>query len=73
MMFGDSPVCGAFGILQTLRSPSEVCVASISDFCFEDDPCQANPVTLEGPREVVKVCNMVKDGCNVAIKIDPFK
>jgi hypothetical protein len=71
MMFGCS-VEGGFGTLQTRRSPSIVCVASISVFCFDDDPCQASPVIRDGALVVVNVCNIVKDGCNVAIRIEPF-
>lgn len=68
---GDS-VPGGFGTLQTLRSPSDVCEASISDFCFDDDACQAKLTIGDGPLAVVSVCKMVNVGCNVAIKIDPF-
>ena len=64
---------GALGILQTLRSPSSVCVASISVFCLEEDPCQASPVIRDGALVVVKVCSIVNDGCRVAINMEPFK
>jgi hypothetical protein len=49
-----------------------VCAASISDFCFEDDPCHASLFSGEGARLVLKVCRIVKEGCSVAIKIEPF-
>ena len=49
-----------------------VCAASISDFCFEDDPCQASLLSGDGARFVLKVCRIVKEGCRVAINIDPF-
>lgn len=51
---GDS-FPGGFATLQTLRSPLDACVASISDFCFEEEACQANDTIGDGPREVVKV------------------
>lgn len=68
---GDS-FPGGFATLQTLRSPLEACVASMSDFCFEDEACQANDTIGDGPREVVKVWRMVNWGRRFAIKIDPF-
>lgn len=71
MMFGGS-VSGCFGTLQTLRSPSDICVASMSVFCFEDEPCQASPVIRAGVLFVLSVCTIVKDGCNVAMRMDPF-
>lgn len=51
---GDS-FPGGFDTLQTLRSPLEACVASISDFCFDEEACQAKDTIGDGPREVVKV------------------
>jgi hypothetical protein len=63
---------GGFATLQTLRSPLADIVASMSDFCFDDDACHANETIGEGPREVVIVCRMVNVGNNVAIRIDPF-
>lgn len=45
----------------------------MSVFCFEDEPCHAKPVILEGAREVVKVCRMVKAGWRVATKIEPLR
>lgn len=65
-------VWGAFATLQTRRSPSAVCVASISDFCFDDDPCQDSAVIGEGALGDVSVCRMVNDGCSAAIRIEPF-
>jgi hypothetical protein len=47
-------------------------VASISDFCFDDDACHANDTIGDGPLEVVIVCKMVNVGRSVAISIDPF-
>lgn len=51
---GDS-FPGGFDTLQTLKSPFEDWVASISDFCFDEDACQAKEIIGEGPREVVRV------------------
>lgn len=70
--FGDSAV-GGFETLHTRRSPSEVCVASMSDFCLVDDACHARLTMGEGARGVVKVCKMVKVGCSATIKMEPFK
>lgn len=71
MMFGCS-LLGALGTLHTRRSPSMVCVASMSVFCFEEEPCQASPVMREGARVVVRVCRIVNEGCRVAIRMEPF-
>ena len=71
MMLGMSPF-GVLGMLQTLRLPSAVCVASMSDFCLVAEPCQARPVTREGALDVFSECTMVK-GCKVAMRIDPFR
>ena len=68
---GASPV-GGFATLQTLKSPSEVCVASMSDFCFVEEACQARFAMGEGPLDVVRVCNMVKAGCSAAKRIEPL-
>lgn len=65
-------VCGALGTLHTRRSPSLVCVASISDFCFDDEPCQAKLMMGDGAFGVVKVCRMVNDGCRVTMRMEPF-
>jgi hypothetical protein len=71
MTLGGSAVAG-FDTLQTLRSPSAVWVASMSDFCFEDEACHVNVTIGEGARDVVKVCRIVNDGCNAASKIEPL-
>ena len=63
---------GGFATLHTRRSPSVVCVASMSDFCFVDDACHARCAIGDGPREVDSVCRMVNEGCNATINIDPF-
>lgn len=63
---------GALGTLQTRRSPSHVWVASISDFCFDDEPCQAKLMMGEGCFGVVRVCRMVKVGCSVTMRMEPF-
>lgn len=72
MIVGEScwPV---FGTLHTLRSPSAVCVASMSVFCFDEEPCHARPAIRDGARDVVNVCNIVKAGCNVATRIEPLR
>ena len=72
MGFGDSAV-GGFDTLQTRKSPSEVCVASISDFCFVDDACHARLTMGEGARSVVKVCKIVKEGCRATMRIEPLR
>lgn len=71
-MLGVSPCC-ALGTLHTRKSPSAVCVASISVFCFDDDPCQARSVIRAGDRVVLSVCSIVNEGCRVAINIEPFR
>lgn len=71
MILGCS-LLGALGTLHTRRSPSMVCVASMSVFCLEEEPCQASPVMREGARVVVRVCRMVKDGWRVAMRMEPF-
>src|SRR5947199_2617461 len=48
MTFGASLV-GGLATLQTLKSLSDVCVASISDFCFDDEACHARPAIGDGP------------------------
>lgn len=58
--------------LQTRRSPSCVWTASMSDLDLEDDACQASVTMGEGPLEVVKLCKMVKRGCKVATRREPF-
>lgn len=65
--------CGDLGTLQTLRSPSAVWVASMSDFCLEEVPCHASPVMRDGAREVVRVCRIVKAGLRVAMRIEPLR
>jgi hypothetical protein len=70
---GASPPWGTLGTLHTLRSPSDVWAANISDFCFDDEPCHASPAIGEGARGVVSVWRMVNDGCSVAIRIEPFR
>jgi len=68
---GDS-FPGGFATLQILKSPLEACVANMSDFCFEEDACQASDKIGEGPREVVREWRMVNWGWRFAIRIDPF-
>lgn len=73
MTQGASVPCAALGTLHTLRSPSVDCAASISDFCFEEEPCQASPASGDGALGVVRVWRMVKDGWRVAIRIEPLR
>ena len=73
MTHGASPLCGTLGTLHTLRSPSDVWAANISDFCLDDEPCQASPAMGEGDRGLVRVWRMVKVGCSVAIKMEPLR
>jgi hypothetical protein len=44
----------------------------MSDFCLDDEACQARPRMGEGARGVERVCMMVKLGRRVAIRIEPF-
>ena len=71
MTLGISDV-GGLATLQTLRSPSDDCVANMSDFCFDEDACQASVTIGDGASAVVRVCSMVKDGCRAAIRMEPF-
>lgn len=48
-------VVGGLDTLHTLKSPSAVCVASMSDFCLEEDACQVSDVIGEGALDVVSV------------------
>ena len=80
MVLGVSAV-GGFATLQTRRSPSIVCDASISDFCFVDEACQAKWTIGDGARAVVRVCSMVNlasclgsmGDSMFAIRMDPFR
>lgn len=71
IVFGVSAV-GGLETLQTRRSPSDVCVANISDFCLADEVCHAKLTIGEGARAVVNVCKIVNAGCRATIKIEPF-
>jgi hypothetical protein len=71
MTRGGSAV-GGFETLQTLRSPSAVCVASMSDFCFDDEACHVRFTIGEGARDVVSVWRIVKAGCNAANNMEPL-
>ena len=80
MVLGNSAV-GGFATLQTRRSPSIVCAASISDFCFVDEACHAKFTIGDGARLVVRVCSMVNlASClgstvdsMLAMRMDPFR
>lgn len=45
----------------------------MSDFCLDEEPCQARPAMGEGDLGVVRVWRMVKEGCRVAIKMEPLR
>jgi hypothetical protein len=72
-MVGEQSCCPVFGTLHTRRSPSAVWVASMSVFCFDEEPCHDKPVILDGALDVVNVCSMVNAGCNVATNIEPLR
>ena len=74
MVVGVADFAG-FAILHTLRSPSNVCVTSMSDFCLADEACHARLTIGDGALAVVNVCRMmnVDVGCRDTIKIDPFE
>lgn len=72
IVLGDSAV-GGFETLQTRKSPSDVCVANISDFCLVEDACHARLTIGDGARDVVNVCKIVKAGCRATINIEPFR
>lgn len=63
---------GGLATLHTLKSPFADSVASISDFCLEEEACQAKESMDDGPREVAIVCKIVNVGWRVAIIIEPF-
>lgn len=63
---------GDFAMLQTRRSPSWVWVASMSDFCREEEACHARVTIGDGALEVVKLCSIVNRGCSEAINMLPF-
>ncbi len=70
---GASPPWGTLGTLHTRKSPSDIWAANISDFCLDDDPCQASPAIGEGAFGVVRVCRMVNEGWSVAIRMEPLR
>lgn len=67
----SSPPC-AFAMLHTLRSPSCVWTASMSDFCFEEEACQFKVTIGDGDRDVVSLWRMTNLGCTVAMNSEPF-
>lgn len=71
MVLGTSAV-GGLATLHTRKSPSKVCVASMSDFCFEDDVCHDRLAIGEGAREIVNVWRIVKLGFRETSRIEPF-
>ena len=60
-VFGVS-LLGGLETLQTRRSPSTLCVASMSDLCFVEEACQTKFATGERERAAVRVCRIVKEG-----------
>lgn len=64
---------GSRGTLQTRRSPSILCTASISVFGFAEEPCQARPVIGDGVRVDVNVLSIVNVGCSAAMRSDPLR
>lgn len=59
-------------MLQMRRSPSAVCAANMSDFCLDEEPCQASALMGNGALVVLRVCKIVNEGCSDAIRIEPF-
>jgi len=59
-------------MLHTRRSPSLVCTASMSDFWRDEDACQAKFTIGEGPLDVLRLWRIVKRGCSVATRREPF-
>lgn len=68
-----SLLVGDLAMLQTRRSPSFVCVASMSDFWREEEACHANVTMEDGPLDVVKLWRIVNLGCRAAIRSEPFE
>ena len=71
MLLGVSVPAG-LPMLQTRRSPSALCTANMSDFCFDDEACHASPRMGDGALAVERVCKTVKEGKREAIRMDPF-
>lgn len=72
MIFGGS-AAGGFATLQTLKSPSAVCIASMSDFCFVEDACHAKWAMGDGARGMGRVCRMVNAGRRETSSMDPLR
>lgn len=72
MIFGLSAV-GGLATLQTLKSPSAVCMANMSDFCLVEDACHARSTIGDGARGTGRVCKMVKAGRRETSNIDPLR
>lgn len=60
--FAGSLLLNDFATLHTLKSPSSVCTANMSDFWREDDACQARVTIGEGALEVLRLCSIVNLG-----------
>jgi hypothetical protein len=44
----------------------------MSDLDRDDDACHESVTIGDGPRDVVRLCRMVKRGWSVAIRSEPF-
>lgn len=60
--FAGSALLYDLATLQTRRSPSWVCTASISDFWRDEDACHDTVMIADGPLAVVKLCKIVNLG-----------
>jgi hypothetical protein len=67
------PAFASLGILQTRKSPSNVCEASISDLDLDEEPCHDKQLIGEGALCVFSVCRMLNVGTTFAINTVPFK
>lgn len=67
------PLVGGLGTLQTRRSPSAFWIASMSDFCFEEDACHVSIEMGEGDLAVLRVCRIVNCGCSAAKRMEPLR
>lgn len=74
MTCGASPP-GILGTLQTSKSPFAAWLASMSDFCLDDEPCHDRPTIESGDSSLffeMGVCKIAKCGRTFAMKIVPF-
>jgi hypothetical protein len=59
-------------MLHIRKSLSAVCAANMSDFCLDEEACQASAFMGDGALAVLRVCRIVNEGCRPAIRIEPF-